>query len=100
MNQHPWRIADNTLTLYCHIQPGARLNRVCGLHDNRLKIQLQAPASDGKANKALIEFLSQWLRVKRDRITLKAGHSNRHKTLLISGICKEPDQLSKLQTDC
>ncbi len=46
-----------------------------------LRVRLQAPPVDGKANKALILFLAAELGVPKSKITLKKGLSSRLKTL-------------------
>ena len=37
-----YRWQDNTLLLFCHIQPGASRDEFAGLHGERLKIRLRA----------------------------------------------------------
>jgi uncharacterized protein (TIGR00251 family) len=54
-----WRRA--TLTLSIHVQPAAKRSEIVGLHGDALKVRLAAPAIDGRANAALLEFLrSGW----------------------------------------
>ena len=50
-----------------------------------LKIALQAPPVEGRANAALIEFLSDWLRVSRSSIEIASGGRGRNKTILVRG---------------
>jgi uncharacterized protein YggU (UPF0235/DUF167 family) len=42
------------ITLNLHCQPGAKVTKVLGLHDGCLKISLQAPAIENKANELLL----------------------------------------------
>lgn len=90
MNQQPWLFSNNQLTLYCHVQPGARQNQLAGLYDKRVKIQLKTPPVDGKANKALIAFVAKICGIPKSSITIKHGLSNRRKTLLIDNIPEIP----------
>jgi hypothetical protein len=55
-----------------------------------LKIALQAPPLEGRANAALIEFLSDILGVRRSDIEITAGQHARNKTVLIRGHSATP----------
>lgn len=57
----------------------------------RLKIAVTAPPEDGKANAALIAFLSKKLKIAKSAMALDAGAASRLKTLLIAG---DPDELA------
>lgn len=63
--------------------PRASKNEIQGIHDGALKIRLTTPPIDGKANRALIKFLSKTLHLSKSQIELAQGETNRHKTLLI-----------------
>jgi uncharacterized protein len=96
MNPQPWSLENNRLTLYCHLQPGAKQNQLCGLYNDRLKIQIRAPAVDGKANKALIEYLSKAFNIAKSKILIHKGLNQRSKTVLIDGIEQLPGALQQL----
>ena len=74
------------VTLMLHCQPGAKVSRVVGEHGERLKISLNAPAVDNKANDLLIAWLSERLSIPRKQIELLSGQTNRQKRLLIRGM--------------
>jgi hypothetical protein len=50
-----------------------------------LKIALQAPPVEGRANAALIDFLSEWLSVSRSSIQIASGERGRNKTVVVRG---------------
>ena len=77
--------APDGATLAVRIHPGARKNAVTGIHDNALKISLTTPPIDGRANQALIDFLSDRLHLPKARITLLTGQTSRSKLLRITG---------------
>lgn len=52
----------------------------------RFKVYLTAPAVEGKANKALIEFLAGHFNVKKAKIEIIKGLKSRQKTITIRGI--------------
>lgn len=65
------------------VQPGAKKTQSAGLHGDCLKIRLQAPAVDNKANKALTLFVAQALGLKAHEVTIDFGHTSRKKSLII-----------------
>lgn len=72
-------------TLAVRVHPGARRDAIGGFHDGALKISITAPPADGRANEALIAFVSEWLGLPRARVSVIAGASSRSKTLRITG---------------
>ena len=75
----------NGITLNLHCQPGAKLTKVVGLHDGCLKISLQAPALENKANELLLAGLSKQLKVPQKQIQFISGQNNRKKRVEIWG---------------
>jgi hypothetical protein len=69
-----------------HASPRASKTQVQGLHGEALKIRLQAPPVDGKANETLIEFLAKTLGIPQRQITLISGQTSRQKRLNLQGI--------------
>ena len=61
--------------------------------DDGIKIKITAQPVDGKANKALIEFLSKQLKIPKTSIEILKGHTSKEKTVLI----KNCDQTKKEQ---
>lgn len=60
-----------------------------GIQDDALKLKITAPPVDGRANQECIRLLSDRLSIRKDQITIKAGHKSKSKTIFISGIKKE-----------
>jgi uncharacterized protein (TIGR00251 family) len=73
------------MKLQVRVIPNARRNEI-SRRDGQLILRLNAPAVEGKANKAAIDFLSQYLQVPRSRVTLLAGEKSRHKIFEIVGL--------------
>lgn len=72
-----------------YIQPGAKKSAVTGLHGDALKIRLAAPPVEGKANQALILFLSDALGIPKNAVELVTGETNRNKRVVIHGLAAE-----------
>ena len=75
--------SNGELLLTVHVQPGAKTTSCAGIHGDALKIRLQAPPVDGKANQALIAWLAQTLNCPQNHIELIRGQTSRRKTLRI-----------------
>ncbi|QWD72372.1 DUF167 domain-containing protein [Polynucleobacter sp. UB-Raua-W9] len=73
----------NGITLNLHCQPGAKLTKVAGLHDGCLKISLQAPALENKANELLLAWLSKQLKIPQKQIQFISGQNSRKKRVEI-----------------
>jgi hypothetical protein len=88
--------ASDGVVLALHCQPGAKTSRVVGLHDERLKIQLQAPPLENRANEALVAWLAEHLKVSRKQIEILSGQTSRQKRVLVRGATTE--QVQRLLT--
>lgn len=85
-----WQSTD--LLLFCHLQPNASKNEFSGLHGDRLKVRIKAPPIDGKANAALIEWLSEEFAVAKNQVQIEQGELGRQKNIRISAPKKLPRQ--------
>jgi uncharacterized protein len=80
--------------LSCRVQPNSKKDLIGDIRDDQLVIHLCAPAVEGKANEALIKFLSRRLKVAKSRISLVQGEKNRKKVVSIQGL--SPDELTRV----
>jgi uncharacterized protein (TIGR00251 family) len=67
------------------VSPGASRSAVIGEYDDALKVSIAAPPEKGKANKALIEFLSQVLETRRASVSVVSGETSRDKVVAVEG---------------
>ena len=74
------------MILELHVQPGAARSEFAGMHGERVKVRLAAPAVEGKANEALIEFLAGHYGVPRRNVRIAAGLKSRRKRVVIDGL--------------
>jgi uncharacterized protein (TIGR00251 family) len=65
------------------VRPGAKIAAVLGPHDGRLKIAINAPPVEGKANDALLDFLAAVLLRPRRQLRLQKGTAARDKTVCV-----------------
>ena len=88
------REQDGGVTLAVRVQPGASRNEIAGEWEGALKVRLQAPPADGKANDALIEFLARVLNIPKSAVRILAGERSRTKRVELRGVT--PRQLIAL----
>ncbi len=91
-NGYRWLGED--LVLELHVQPGARRSEFAGLHGGRLKLRIQAPPVEGKANAALLRFLAEACGVPVSRLTLERGSGGRHKRVRVTRPARCPPGVS------
>jgi uncharacterized protein len=68
------------------VQPRASKNEVAGLMNGALKIRLQAPALEDRANEALCEFLAEILKRPKSAVRILAGDRSRTKRVEVFGV--------------
>lgn len=72
--------------LMIKVTPRAKKTEISGfLEDGTIKVRLNAPPVDGKANKELIRFLAELLRVPKSSIQIVSGKTSRRKIVHIEG---------------
>lgn len=67
------------------VMPNARMTRVELGDDGVVRVRLQAPAVEGKANQALIRYLAGRLEVSRSAVQLLSGEHSRNKVIAVAG---------------
>jgi len=85
----PVRDTTYGATFLVRVSPRASRTAVAGIFgegdEAAVKIALNAPPVEGRANAALIEFLSGLLGTPRSAIEIHAGQHARTKTILVRG---------------
>jgi uncharacterized protein len=71
-------------------QPGAKKTAITGVYGEgssaQLKVAVQAPPVEGRANEALIAFLAEIFSVSRSNVELISGELSRSKVFLLRGV--------------
>jgi uncharacterized protein (TIGR00251 family) len=87
------RAAAGGVTLAVRVQPGAKKTAIIGIFGDgptaQLKISVQAPPLEGRANSALISFLADTLDLPKNNIELVAGELSKSKVLMLHGVTAE-----------
>ena len=80
------------------VQHGARRCALVGQYGERLKIAVQAPPADGRANEALLGYLATCLDLRRGALRLVAGAASRDKSVLIDCDPSEAERIAQRLT--
>ncbi len=76
-------------TLELKVIPNAPRDEIAGWLGSALKVKVQAPALEGRANAALTEFLADQLGLPHRAVSLVRGGQSRHKVVRIDGLSIE-----------
>ena len=78
------------VTLAVRAQPGAKKTAITGVYgegaEAELKIAVQAPPIEGRANSALVKFLAEMFGLPKSRVVLMSGELSRSKVFLLNGV--------------
>jgi uncharacterized protein len=84
------RAAQGGVTLAVRAQPGAKKTTIIGVYGEgssaQLKIAVQAPPIEGRANSALLEFLAERFGIPKNSVELMTGELSRSKVFLLRGV--------------
>ncbi len=88
-NQSPLQTHSEGVILLVKVQPNARKKGILGIHAGHLKLGVQAPPERGKANQAVIEFLSAFFKISKSQIEIIRGDNQRQKQILFRGVTNQ-----------
>jgi uncharacterized protein (TIGR00251 family) len=70
-------------------QPNAKRTEMVRFEDGVLYLRIAAPPVKGKANAALLAFLSDILGVSKSRLSIEKGATSRMKVIAVEGMGQE-----------
>ena len=70
------------------VMPNSSKSEIFGFNEwrKRIQIKVKSEAKDGKANKEVIQLLSQLFEVPINKVTIITGAKSRNKTIGIEGV--------------
>ena len=80
------QVEPGIVRIACRVQPRASKQGIRGMHGSAVKISLNTPPVDGKANAALCAFLADILDLSKSSVSLHSGQTSRDKVVEVSGI--------------
>ena len=83
---------DKGFTVNLRISPNSANNEIIKNDDGSVKVKITALPIDGKANKALVEFLSKTFKLPKTSIEIVRGETSKDKTILF-----KTDDIDKIE---
>ena len=81
--------------LNIRVHPGSSNNMITGYTNGVLNVRITTRPEKGKANEALVKYLSDLLGIAKSRISISKGNTSRNKVVSIQGL-STPDAISHL----
>ena len=78
----------NRALIDIRVQPRSSQSRIVAEAD-QIKVYLNSPPADGKANEECIRLFADRLRIPKSRISIAKGEKNRNKTIGIDNASSE-----------
>jgi len=76
----------NAVIVAVRVQPRASRDEIAGEMEGALRVRLQAPAVENRANEALREFLAALLKTPKSAVRILSGERSRTKRVEIAGV--------------
>ena len=80
---------DGLLLFNIKVVPRSSKTQVAGIYNGMLKVRLSAVPEKGKANQALVNFLSEILNVPKANIAITAGLTAKVKQIAVKNVTQQ-----------
>jgi hypothetical protein len=80
---------EGSVIFAVRVQPRASRDEIAGLMSGALKIRLQAPALEDRANEALCQLLAELLKTPKAAVRILSGHHSRSKRVEVRGVTEQ-----------
>jgi uncharacterized protein len=77
---------DGCVIFQIRVQPRASRDEIAGVIDGALKVRVQAPAVENRANEALCDYLASLLKTPKSAVRILGGEHSRLKRVEIRGV--------------
>ncbi|XP_015068279.1 UPF0235 protein C15orf40 homolog [Solanum pennellii] len=94
-------VPPSSVAITIHAKPGSKQATVTDLNDDAVGVQIDAPAKDGEANAALIDYISSVVGVKKRQVSIGSGSKSRDKVIIVEDATLQSvfDGLNKVLKD-
>lgn len=96
------RQAREGVTVAVRAQPGAKKTAIVGVYGEgesaQLKVAVQAPPVEGRANSALLAYFAELCGLPKSAVELVSGELSRSKVFLLRGVSLERAQALLIPT--
>lgn len=81
-------------TFGCRVKTDAQHTEVVGPYGDRVKIAVEEPARDGRANQELVRYVADLMQLEPRWVEISSGSSSPDKRISVQG--RRPEQVRKL----
>nr|GMD56527.1 UPF0235 protein C15orf40 homolog isoform X2 [Ipomoea batatas] len=79
-------VAPSSVAITIHAKPGSKFATITDLSDEAVGVQIDAPAKDGEANAALLDYISSVIGVKRRQVSIGSGSKSRDNVVIVEEV--------------
>ncbi|KAL6993040.1 hypothetical protein U1Q18_011158 [Sarracenia purpurea var. burkii] len=79
-------LPPSSVAITIHAKPGSKLSAITDFSDEALGVQIDAPAKDGEANSALLDYISSVIGVKKRQVSIGSGSKSRDKVVIVEEV--------------
>ncbi|CAK7355080.1 unnamed protein product [Dovyalis caffra] len=79
-------VPPSSVAIAVHAKPGSKSASITDVSDEAVGVQIDAPAKDGEANAALLDYISSVLGVKRRQVSIGSGSKSRDKVVIVEEV--------------
>ncbi|XP_021728101.1 LOW QUALITY PROTEIN: UPF0235 protein C15orf40 homolog [Chenopodium quinoa] len=79
-------IPPSSVAITIHAKPGSKLSSITDVGEEAVGVQIDAPARDGEANAALLDFISSVIGVKKRQLSIGSGSKSRDKVVIVEDV--------------
>lgn len=81
-----YSVTEKGVVVNVRAQPRSSRAGLDGVVGDALKVRIRSAPVDGKANRELVETLSESFRIPQSRVTFVSGETGKQKRLLLAGL--------------
>jgi hypothetical protein len=85
----------NGIKFQIKLIPNSSRCEILGISEGILKIKIDAPPIEGRANEKIIKFLSEILRIPKSKISIISGEKSKTKLIFVEGNPEEIEEKIK-----
>ncbi|KNA12937.1 hypothetical protein SOVF_121760 [Spinacia oleracea] len=79
-------IPPSSVAITIHAKPGSKLSSITDISEEAVGVQIDAPARDGEANAALLDFIRSVIGVKKRQCSIGSGSKSRDKVVIVEDV--------------
>lgn len=71
------------MKIFVNAKPGSKAEKIEKASENIFNIRVKEPATDGRANEAIVKALAEYFSVSKSTVKIISGHSSKKKIISI-----------------